>query len=354
MGFIASLFCVCFVAFIGLLWGVKLYARFYPTSFLHHQELTTAVALYGAFLFGGLLLSIFSFLPFSSLAIWCISGLAVLGLECSSFPKKWKIIFSFLLCLSNVLSLYQFDQNAVLGSFLMALLWLGIWRLWVLFDHFPFVSFLTSISWTIALVLVGIVMHTIPTVLLIPVALIGSGVVAASYFQLVQRKAILGYLTSSLAGFVWAGVWVYFLTTGSFFQVLTAFGYYIFEGVVLGVAFYLHRPLQTYLGRMLSFPQLASKAVSVVFSHLLILSFLAAMTLHMKFGVAPVLIFALVVVLVDLSLRLNVLVHPQPSWKELLKNTKDSLSVLVKQVKDKKNISSKKTKKTQKKRKKKK
>ena len=59
------------------------------------------------------------------------------------------------------------------------------------------------------------------------------------------------------------------------------------------------------------------------------------MSLHLKGTLTPVLIFALVIVLVDLYLRLNVLIHPQPTWRELLKNTKDSCKLFTQQLRQK-------------------
>ncbi|MGN0919898.1 MAG: hypothetical protein ACI4OR_04000 [Alphaproteobacteria bacterium] len=351
MGFLAFLFCVCAITFIGLLFGLKLCAHFCPTSFLPHNEKSTAIALYSAFLLAGLALSVFSFLPFSVWGVWALSGFAVLGLRCSSFSKKWKRIFSFLLCLGAVLTLYQLNQTAVLFSCLFALFWWGIWSLYVWFDRFAFVSFLTSVSWMIALFSVGAVMHTVPASLMAASGVMGAGVLAVSYFRLGQKKPILGPLTASLAGFIWAGIWTYFLTTGAFIQVLTGLGYYLFEGIFLVIALYFHRPLQTFLERLLAFGPLAPKAVRILFSHLLILSFLSAMTLQIKATVAPVLIFALAVVLIDLYLRLNTLLHPQPAWRELFKNTKDSLLLLTKQAQKKEAPLPKTTKKTRKKRK---
>ena len=333
MGFSASLFSVCLIVFIGFLLGVKLYARVYPAFFLHYKERVLAGTLYASFLTGGILLSVTSFLPVSALAVWAAAGLAVLGLETSSCSGKWKTPLSLLLCLGTALTVYQFDKNAVFGAVFIAFVWWGIWRFFLWFDRFPFVSFLTSVSWTVALFSVGLVMHTVPNLLLILLSLIGTGVMATAYFCLLQKQPILGRLSASLAGFIWAGIWAYFCATGAVFQTFTAFGYYLFEGIALAVCFYFHRPLQTYLERMLAFPDLASKAVSVIFSHLLILSFLAAMTLQMKLTVAPVLIFALIVVLVDLHLRLSSLIHPQPTWRELLKNTKESFSLLTQQFK---------------------
>ena len=43
--------------FVGFLLGLKAYARFYPTLFLHHKEKVLAGALYTAFFIEGALLS---------------------------------------------------------------------------------------------------------------------------------------------------------------------------------------------------------------------------------------------------------------------------------------------------------
>ena len=335
MGFFISLLSVCVLIFIALLLGVQLYARFFPAFFLRAQEKVLALAFYISFLVGGIILSAAHFFPLSSLIVWAVAGLAALGMDCSSFSKRWKALLSFGLCMGSVLNLYQFSQNAVFWTLGGALIWWGIWRLWVWFDRFPLISFLTSLSWMFALCSVGLFMHTIPFFLLVPVSLIGTGVVAVSFFQLSQKKPFLGALSASLAGFVWGGIWFYFLSAGAVFQVLTAFGYYLFEGIALAIACYYHRPLQTYLTELLAFPNLASKAVSVVFSHLLILSFLSAMTIGMNLTVAPVLLFALIIILVDLYLRLSSLMNPQPTWRELFKNTKEGLFLFTKQIRGK-------------------
>ncbi len=342
------LFFASFVIFAGLFWGLKLYTHFSPTAFLQHQEKTIVNVLGASCLVGGTLLSVFS--PVFPIFLFVtVSALVGLGLEYFSLQKKWKLIFSFLLCLGGSFLLVQ---NSIITPFFMALAWFGLWRLFVWFDHFPFVSFLTSVSWVVALFSIGLVMQNVPYFVLYSVSLIGAIVIAIGYFQLSQKQLVLGRLMASLAGFIFGAIWSYFLITGAVFQVATAFGYYLFEGVVLGIAFYTHRPLQTYLTGMLARPDLAPKSVKVIFSHLLILSFLSAMTLHLKWTVSPILIFALGIILVDLYLRLNALIHPQPTWGELLKNAKESFSLLPKKT-QKKSSSPKDTspKKTQKKRK---
>lgn len=394
------LFFASFVIFAGLFWGLKLYTHFSPTSFLQHQEKTIFNVLGASCLVGGTLLSVFSpvfpiFLfvtvsgfvglgleYFSLSKIWknifcCLIslggflilykldidislilspsflltylGVCVLAIAASPISKKWKLIFSFLLCLGGSFLLVQ---NSIVMPLFMALAWFGLWSLFVWFDRFPFVSFLTSVSWVVALFSIGLVIQTVPYFALYSVSLIGAIVIAIGYFQLSQKQLVLGRLTASLVGFIFGAIWSYFLITGAVFQVATAFGYYLFEGVVLGIAFYTHRPLQTYLTGMLARPDLAPKSVKVVFSHLLILSFLSAMTLHLKWSVSPILIFPLGIILVDLYLRLNALIHPQPTWGELLKNAKESFSLLSKKT-QKKSSSPKDTcpKKTQKKRK---
>ena len=98
------------------------------------------------------------------------------------------------------------------------------------------------------------------------------------------------------------------------------------------MALFCQRPAQTLLSGALMNPQYAAKAAKSVFKHVLLLSFFAAVMMRTRY-VAPLLIFALVVVLWDLYLRLNNLKNPLPTWRELLKNTRQGMTDFVVQMK---------------------
>ena len=322
MGSGMSLFFVCILIFFGILFGLKTYIRFYPAKFLAHQDIAEAVTFFLGILLGGGIL--FAFHPNLSLFVWIIGGLCAFVLTFSSFSKKGKIFLSLLLCWGMVWNLDPSTGPLTFKMLLSTALWWGGWHLFAWFDRFPLTSLVVSLGWMLAFVSVGVLMRFMPVGCIVQVGLLGTATMALMYFKFSERKPFLGRMSSSLAGFLWMGVWGLFMVQGALVQTITAWGYYLFEIAVLGMALIRHRPLQTYLGRLLEQPALASKAFSAVFSHVLILSFLSAMTMHMM-GSRIFLIFILLVVLIDLYFRLHVLENPQPTWRELLKNTKTTL-----------------------------
>ena len=350
MGFFLSLISVCFFTYLGVWFGIKSYVHFHQKFFLNHKEFTEGTALYLALLFGMGLFSFMSFIPFTIVALWGFAGAGILSFSQIQISMKKHLFFQGLLCLASVLALYPFSENS-LTSLSLAFLWWFIWRVMVWFDRFPLTSLLVSLGWTMAILTTGLLLRTIPNTIVAITSLLGAMTFLFSSFKVSQKQPVLGQLISSLLGFVWAGVWIYFLKLGAVFQTLTAFGYYLFEVGFLIVALICHKPFQTLLAGSLTDPQLAPKAVKSVFSHILLLSLCATVMMRIP-SASLFLLFALAVLLLDLYLRLNNLKNPLPTWRELFKNAHQGMTDLVEQVKQtafspkRKTVSSKKVQKT--------
>lgn len=341
MGFFISLLSVCLFIYFGLWVGLRSYAYSHQKAFLYNKESIEAIAVYLALLVGMGFFSFMSFIPFHVVAFWGFAGGGILAFSQAKMSAKKRLLFQGLLCFSSILALYQVSETAFIFSLLLAFLWWMMWRVIVWFDQFPFTSLLVSLGWTMALLATGLLIHTIPNSIVAIVALLGTITFLFGYVRAAQKQPVWGSLISSLLGFAWAGIWAYFLNLGAISQTLTAFGYYLFEFVFLIFAFLYHKPLQTFLAKSLMNPQYASKAIGFVFSHILLLSFFAAVMIHK--GNIPLLLFALVIVLLDLYVRLNALENPLPTWRELLKNTREGTVEFINQIKrirfDKKNVS---------------
>ena len=329
MGFGSALLLICGFVFFGIFGGLKAFRHFYPEKYVHQQGIVDGCFLYGGLLGGGLILSLLSFLPISFCGFWMLMGLGILGIEKSSFPCKWKALLSFLLCWGAVLNLYfPFEPAFLSGLFVAFCIWFG-WQVFVIFDRYAFTSLLVSLCWAIAVVGIHFILPGIvPMKWMIAACLLGICVMALMYSGLSEKSAVLGRMPALFCGFMWACFWGYFLTKGAVVQTTIAWGYYLFEATVLCTAYLTHKPLQTFWGRLAQDPKFASKAMRVVFSHLLILSFLSVMSLGIQ---APnlILIFVLLIVLMDLYLRLTAIEKPQPTWKELLKETKSGMTCLL-------------------------
>ena len=241
MGFFLSLILICLLVSFGVWFGVKSYAHFHQKFFLNHKEFVEGTVLYLALLLGVGAFSALSFIPASVVLLWGFAGLGILSFSQSSLSMKKRLFSQALLCFASVLALYQFSES-FFYSLLLTFLWWGMWRLIVFFDRFPLTSFLVSLAWTMALLAMGLLIHTIPNGVVALVALLGVMTFLFSSLGALQKQPFLGQLISSMLGFIWAGVWVYFLRTGALFQTLTAFGYYLFEAGFLVMALFCQRP----------------------------------------------------------------------------------------------------------------
>ena len=342
MGLFIPLICICLITYVGFFLGLKFYPRL---KWKYPSELVETTILYVSFLISSGIACCLSFVPLSWFFVLNLGALTVLGIKLLSFSKRWKWGLSFLLCLVSVLCLYD---DSILSVFFLTLFWGIAWGIFFFFDRFPLVSSLVSVCWTFGIVFVGLVMRGIPEMIIFQTALFGGCIAIFSRFKLLQKNPRLGCLPALMGGFIWAGLWTYFISKGAVIQTLVSFGYYLFEAVFLIGAFVLHRPLTTLLEQLLARSQFSSKATNIVFTHTLALSFLSIMSMQMNQSTAPLLLIALGIILIDLYMRLNALEHPIPTWREMFKDTKESVMLLVDEVKSK-NTASKEEAKTSKK-----
>ena len=332
MGFFTFLVCVCMVVCAGLFLGLKFYPRSKCRLSSESMELGL---LYTALLVGSGIMCLYSFLSLSSFTLMALGSLAILGISDCSFSKMGKVALSFLLCFISASFLYPFSGH-FLHIFSLALFWGASWGIFVFFDRFPFVSSLVSFSWALGIVSVGLIVRRIPEMIIVQAALLASIIALFSRFKASHRSFNLGRNVACLVGFFWAGIWTYFISTGAIIPTLIPFGYYLFEGIVLLTAFILHRPMMTFGEHLMLQLQFTSKATHIIFLHLLFLSFLSALSMYSTYSMTNVLVFAWLLILIDLYVRLNALEHPIPTWHEMFKDTKNSLLTLMDEVKSSK------------------
>ena len=331
MGFFTSILITCVFIYILLGMGIRFFAKSYPKIFLRCTDLVDASAFLIALLLGGVVLFLFSDLPFTTLLSWVLGGLVILGIPYLKVKKNYNFLAEFLLCL--VCSFFLFQSVNPFIAVVLALLWWGMWHIFVFFNTFALVSFITSLSWGIALLITGFIIQNISLGMLGQIALVCISASALSRVKLSQKLPVFGKLSVAIIGFAWGGIWTYFLSNGALLQTITAFGYYLFEAIFLCLMIIKHQPLETFLTKLLKYPQFASKAVSITFSHTLILSFIAALMIGGKRLPVAASLFILTIVLIDLYMRFNAFEHPVPTWKGVFKDLKNTFSEGINQVK---------------------
>ena len=331
----------CLIAYILLRVGLSLYISKNPVKYDSCPDYINAVSFYLASLIGGGALSIL-FADVFSLGVffvWALGGWAVLVLEQKGLPLKKALPYQLLIVLLSILFMGYFPSTLnllALGSILLTtLLGVFLWRVFVFFDRFPITSFLVTLTWIISLLSIGF-FQNFPGALMLQVAFLTVITIISMQVNLKNKSPFLGRISASLIGFLWLGVWCYFLAKGSIIQTVSMFGYYVFESIILLIAFFKKKPLETFLFHLIQEPKFIKKSVSVVFYHLLILSFCGVMTMQMELNYATSLIlFVTVIVLVDLYIRLGAFEKPIPTWKELFSDTKKSILSMADQFKQK-------------------
>ena len=340
MNFFTTLTCICLIVYFCLYVGLK----FYPQ--LKRKELSDLVQiefLFGTIFVGSGVLCILSLLPLSLFFVLNTGGLLAIIIQHAPFSLKLKLLLSFCLCLCSTLCLYPSTEHFLLMPVVLTLFWGITWGIFVLFDCCSFVSYIVSLCWGIAIVAVGLVMRTIPQMIIAQTALLTVSITVFSCVRFSQKKTNLGKTVASLMGFIWGGILTYFVNSGAVLQTFILFGYYFFEGIILLGLFLTRKNMVTLLEHLLNVPQVRSKAMGIIFSHLLILSFLSSMTMSVRGDIVPALIFVLVVVLMDLYLRLSTLETPMPTWRELFKSTFQGITDFTKQIKQNVPVSKKTT-----------
>ncbi len=332
MSFLGFLLCVCLLTAFGVFFGLKFFSH--RLRNVYSSELIETSVLYLGLLLGGSVLCAGGYLPVSFLVLLGIGGTSTIGISVLTPSKSWKCGLSALLCYLSVLFLYQFYGYSLFYSLILAVVWGILWAVFVFFNRYPLTSSLVSFAWMLGIVCVGLIISEIPRMLIAGSALLGTSVMMFSHFKTFQKKLVLNETVSFFIGFLWAGVWTYFVSQGGLFQTITAYGYYLFEGIILGLTFFFHKKSPSFLSdNVLKF---SSKSTAIIFSHLLILSFLSMMTMRMNQNIVSVLIFALIIVLLDLYMRLNALENPLPTWREMFRDTKDSVIILANEIKSRK------------------
>ena len=329
------------IVYLVLRLGIVFYAVRNPSKYTSCPDYIHAITFYLVSLFSGGFLGIFFADVFSLnvFFVWAIGGWAVLCLEQKDLSIKKALPYQLLIVFLSVLCLGYFSSEfnwLALGSVLLTtILGVFLWRVFVFFDRFPITSFLVTLSWIIPLIGVGF-FQGFPETLMLWVVFLTVITIVSMQVNLKQKTPFLGQISASLIGFLWLGVWGYFLAKGAIIQTIDVFGYYLFEGAVLLIALLKRKPLETFLFHLIQNPKYIKKAVSVVFYHLLILGFCGVMTVQTPFNYACSLnLVVLAIVFTDLYIRLGAFENPIPTWRELFSDTKQSVLSLADQFKQK-------------------
>ena len=331
----------CLITYVLLRVGLGSYILRNPVKYNSNPDYINAVSFYLATLLGGGALTVLfaDVFPLSVFFVWALGGWAVLWLEQKKFPMKEVLPCQALIILVSILCLGYFPSGfsfLALGiALLTTVLGVFLWQMFVFFDRFPITTFLVTLSWIIPLLGVGF-FQGFPGMLMLQVVFLTVITIVSMQVNLKQKTPFLGKISASLIGYLWMGIWCYFLAKGAIFQTVSMFGYYIFEGIILFIAYFKRKPLETFLFHLIQEPKFIKKAVSVVFYHLLILGFCGIMTMQMPFNYAcSLILFVMFVVFIDLYMRLAAFEKPIPTWRELFSDTKKSILSVADQFKQK-------------------
>ena len=341
MSFGLFLIILCVVMYIALRLGINWYMLKYPSQYALSSDCINAASFYLLALAGSSVIYILfkDFFPIGIFLVWAFGGWVVFCLEQKQFPLKRTLLYQFLIVLFSVLvSGYfplEFTFSIFKNVFLIALLGMFFWRVFVFFDRFPIVSFLVMLSWIIPLFGVGF-LQNFPMEVMVQSVFLGVIALASMQINFKQKSPCLGRISSSLVGFLWMIIWCYFLAKGAIIQTISMYGYYLFEILILLLAFLRKKPLETFLFHLVKEKKFATKAISVVFYHLLILSFFGTMAMRMngKF-VYSLILFVMGIIFADLYVRLNAFENPVPTWGQLFSDTKKGVLSIADQFKKK-------------------
>ncbi len=272
-------------------------------------------------IFIGLLLAVFYFSQKKlekfqkNLIYFVLSFLAILGL------LSLQTIFSF-----HYLPTYLF----------LSLLWLAGWRIFCYFDKAPLISYVTITSWSFALFLIGM---TIPILGNIPG--IFAAIVGVILFALLRSRLNLGVLNfgpfaSELIGFIWGGIWTLIIFNTNPVLLILPYGYYLMELCRILIANIKNQNTEMLFTEALKSETRKKRAISVLFSHVFLLSILAFVLslLGFNFQKNNLIILCLFIIMTfDLYNNLVNLERPIGSWKDIISSIKEGTKQLPKEMK---------------------
>ena len=334
MGVFLSLFLTIIVSIVMFFVGKKAFPHFFKKKDL---EFIDTISAYFSLIGAGAFLRVVSpeFSSIKLLLLWMMAGAAIFWMEEGKFSLKKKLLFQLFLSLGSVLTFSDltFSPDLLWKVPGLVLMFEGFWHIFVWFNRFPSVSFINVLSWILALLGMGLLIQTVPDFIIGPVVFLGVTEFILMRFNLSRGLPCFNPKEALLFGFLWGSLFTYFISSGAIVQTFCFWGYYLFEGIFLGIALVYRRSLVPFLSHLIEQSKWASKAVGFVFSHMLILSFFGAMTLRLRGAASGAIIFVLVIVLIDLFLRLHNLEYPSPTCWEIFSDLKKAVISTTSQVK---------------------
>ncbi|MBE6446094.1 MAG: hypothetical protein E7021_01630 [Alphaproteobacteria bacterium] len=334
---------LCVVLFCACLFSFRLGQKnFIKSSKLLAKELDnfSAFILTASFIVGTAFLSAVKGLPIYTLNIFVGLLLAVFYFSQKKLTKLKKNLIYFALSLVAVLGLLlpqeSFSFYYLFGCSFLALLWLIGWRLFCHFDKEPLVSYITATSWAFALFLVGMMIPVFGNVLGVFCAIIGVSVFAVLRSRLNLGVLNFGPFASEIIGFVFGGVWTLVILNTNPLLLILPYGYYLMEVCRTLIADVKKQNPETLFSVALKSEVRKKRAISVLFSHIFLLSVLAGVLSLLGFNVQKnnlVVLCLLVIVGFDLYNNLVNLERPVGTWKDMFSSIKEGIKQLPKGIK---------------------
>lgn len=278
-------------------------------------------------------------LPIYSLNVLLCLILAVFYVSQNDLTKRTKFIIGFVLSFLGVLGTISSDVFScyyLTACFCMALFWFIGWRLFCYFDERPMLSYITSTSWSLALFLVTMMISVFPNTLGVV-----AGIVGVCFFAICRFRLSLGFLTSGpyareIAGFLWGGIWTLVVLNSNPTLLILPFGYYIIECFRILIARFKKKSFETIFETALKTENKRKKAISVLFTHIFILSVLCAVLSVLGMGVHKnnlVILVLLAIIGIDLYNNLTNIDRPVGTWKDMISSMKEGIKQLPKGIK---------------------
>ena len=261
--------------------------------------------------------------------------IAVLYLA-AQWPEQKKIWVP-LVCASGTYLLHKFFPNIQFDWLLycvVAVVWMFVMSLIMFFDKIPLLSFLTFSSWTFAFVAIILTGTSFPAALTVMSVLVFTPLWAVFKNSVQEMHGSLGLYASAFLGFVMGAIVAICVASGAYISATALMGYYLFEGLIFGIAYLGIHPFGMQRGDF-ALTTMFNKGnptaiVKLVFYHLIILSLIAVLSWQ-----AHRMLFAgvaLVVIWMNLLNRFRTYGEPETTIRQVWKSTKLSLQSLIHSV----------------------
>ena len=326
--FVGTLLCLYFGTYFGLFFWIK--KHFDNLS----QRLPAAIASFLAamFMIGVAVCHVLFKAP--TLTIYTMLGIVLVALLFLS--AKWsekKKIWVPLICIAGTYVLHKMMPD-IAGGYLvygaMGVVWMAVMTMVMFFDCLPLLSFFTMATWAFSFATVIFIDGAMPKMLAVGCWLAVAPLWAVIRVSAEEMKGRLGSFGSAFLGFIMGGVIAACVGLKAYNSAFALTSYYLFELLLFALAYLGLHPLGLNRGEFAYILVLQkgnpTRIIKVLFYHLMALALIAVLAWKTYYVWSVGL--AVLIVLLDLYNRYKLFGQPDPSVRQLWRDTKDAVKNL--------------------------